>query len=70
MLLTSVYSSKLAWQLFYLTATCQEEALIVAGYPELYNISSSDYHNLFLKKRAWREISLSMNIIVVIASHL
>ncbi len=31
-----------------------DEALIVAvsGYPELYNITSSDYHNLFLKKRA------------------
>ncbi len=33
-----------------------EAVLIVSGYPELYNISSSDYHNLFLKKRAWREI--------------
>ncbi len=45
--------------LFY--GNMAEKALIVAvsGYPEFYNISSSDYHNLFLKKK-----SLERNISV------
>ncbi len=43
-----------------------EAVLIVSGYPELYNISSSDYHNLFLKKELGEKY-MSLNIIVVIA---
>ncbi len=39
--------------IFLFDGNMAEEALIMAesGYPELYNISSSDYHNLFLKKK-------------------